>query len=179
MTLTAAELTDTLWKELVRATLDRHHGWRFATLATAGLDGWPQARTVVLRYAEPGARQLHLYTDRRSPKVAELLRRPEATLLFWNPRKSWQLRIQVTVTVVEAGEPVEAAWRRVEQSAAASDYLSERPPGTPLQQDGSPVPGHQLAVLVAEVQTLDWLELSRSGHRRARIDRTGLTWLTP
>jgi len=179
MTDTAAELTDTLWKELVRATFDKHHEWRVPTLASVGLDGTPQARTVVLRYADPANRQLHMYTDRRSPKVGELLQRPEAALVFWSKRKSWQLRVQATVTVALTGAVVEAAWRRVEQSAAASDYLSERPPGAPLQHADSPVPGHQLAVLIAEVQSLDWLELSRSGHRRARIDPTGMTWLTP
>ena len=179
MTHNAAEFTDAIWKELVRATLDKHHEWRVPMLASVGLDGAPQARTVVLRHADPATRQLHIYTDRRSPKVGELLQRPEAALVFWSKRKSWQLRVQATVTVAQTGALVEAAWRRVEQSAAAGDYLAERPPGSPLAQASQTVPSHQLAVLVAEVRTMDWLELSRSGHCRARIDRTGLTWLTP
>lgn len=179
MTHTAAELTNAVWKELVRATHDKHHEWRVPTLASVGLDGWPQARTVVLRHADPTTHQLHIYTDRRSPKVGELLLRPEATLVFWSRRKSWQLRVQVRVAVEQSGKAVEVAWLRVSQTAAASDYLAEQPPGAPLGQSGTVLPSHQLAVLVAEVQTMDWLELSRSGHRRARIDPSGLTWLTP
>lgn len=179
MAHTADELTDAIWKELVRATLDKHHEWRVPTLASVGLDGTPQARTVVLRYADRVSRQLHIYTDRRSPKVGELLQRPEAALVFWSQRKSWQLRAQAKVTVAHTGAVVEAAWRRVQQSPAASDYLAERPPGAPLQPAGNAMPSHQLAVLTVEVHTLDWLELSRNGHRRARIDADGLTWLTP
>jgi hypothetical protein len=37
----------------------------------------------------------------------------------------------------------------------------------------------QLAVLRGEVLTMDWLELSRAGHRRARLDAQGVEWLVP
>jgi hypothetical protein len=33
--------------------------------------------------------------------------------------------------------------------------------------------------LLAQVQSTDWLELHRDGHRRARFDDTGARWLMP
>ena len=54
---TAADIRHRIWTELQRATVDRHHEWRTPVLATSGLDGLPQARTVVLRAADATASQ--------------------------------------------------------------------------------------------------------------------------
>jgi len=68
------DLAARLWKELARATQDRHHDWRTPVLATQGVAGsGPQARTVVLRRAEAATWTLRVYTDARSPKCSELI----------------------------------------------------------------------------------------------------------
>ena len=46
-----------VWQELQCATQDREHEWRTPVLATVGLDGSVQARTVVLRRADGEAQQ--------------------------------------------------------------------------------------------------------------------------
>jgi len=94
--LTAPEIRQRIWVELQRATQDRHHEWRTPVLATTGADGLPNARTVVLRYANAKLGILQMYTDSRSPKVAELLARPQVMLAFWSKRLSWQLRVRAT-----------------------------------------------------------------------------------
>ena len=91
-------LIHSIWQELARATQDRHHAWRTPVLATLGVDGAPQARTVVLRHADAGQAVLHIYTDSRSPKVAELDAAPQVSLVFWSKRLSWQLRVRVSTT---------------------------------------------------------------------------------
>jgi pyridoxamine 5'-phosphate oxidase len=177
---TAAGIHHRVWTELQRATVDRHHEWRTPVLATTGLDGVPQARTVVLRGADPKALQLTFFTDRRSPKVAELQSAPCAALVFWSKRLSWQLRVRVGTQVHIAGALVDAAWSRVSQSAAASDYLSLHPPGSPLHQPNADTPGtHHLAVVTGRIEHLDWLELAREGHRRARLTADSAEWLVP
>jgi hypothetical protein len=35
------------------------------------------------------------------------------------------------------------------------------------------------AVVTAQVQSLDWLELHAEGHRRARFESQGARWLQP
>lgn len=177
---TAADIHHRIWTELQRATVDRHHEWRTPVLATTGLDGLPQARTVVLRGADARALQLTFFTDSRSPKVAELQVAPSAALVFWSQRLSWQLRVRVGTRVHTAGALVDAAWSRVSQSAAASDYLSPHPPGSPLHPPTADTAGtHHLAVVTARIEQLDWLELAREGHRRARLTPDTIEWLVP
>ena len=177
----AAEIRQQIWKELGRATQDRHHDWRTPVLASAGDAGWPDARTVVLRQVRAEQQQLGLFTDRRSPKVTQLRQQAQAMLVFWSPRLGWQLRVRLCLSVVDEGPEVQAIWQGLQHSAAAGDYLSPQPPGTPLTTNDplatSATP--QLALLQGQVIEMDWLELSREGHRRARLVAQDWTWITP
>jgi len=179
----ATHVPQCLWDELHNATTERGHAWRTPVLATLGLEGAPQARTVVLRAADAARGELRVFTDRRSPKVAELAAQPVATLVFWSEALQWQLRASVTVTVVLEGPEVDATWARVARSASAGDYLTPTPPGHALEPSATEAglaPGdHRLALLVMQVRCLDWLALARTGHRRARIEGGALTWLVP
>lgn len=175
-----AELRQRLWQELQRAALDRHHSWRTPVLATTGLDGLAQARTVVLREVRRPEAQLLIYTDARSPKVAELRAQPLASLLCWSPRLNWQLRLQLRFEVSQGDGEAGAAWERVRQSPSASDYLAARAPGERLPEaQAALLDTPQLAVLRGQVLGMDWLELSRAGHRRARLDAQRVEWLVP
>ncbi len=183
-----SEIRQRIWQELQRATHDRHHEWRTPVLATVGAGGFPQARTVVLRQVDETQARLYIYTDKRSPKVEEVMAQPAATLVFWSKRLSWQLRVRADMSVQTSGPQVEAAWARVSQSAAAGDYLSAVAPGEALPGDALPAasPGsseiagaHHLAVLTAQAQEMDWLELAHSGHRRALMRADGWDWLVP
>ena len=175
-----ADLVHRIWTELQRATVDRHHEWRSPVLATTGLDGLPQARTVVLRSADASTSQLVFFTDSRSPKAAELLAQPATTFVFWSKRLNWQLRVRAQAQVHGTGPLVESAWDRVSQSPAAGDYLAHAAPGAAMGSSTSSVhQTHHLAVVVARIDSMDWLELAREGHRRARLDNGLLTWLVP
>jgi pyridoxamine 5'-phosphate oxidase len=196
---TPPEIRKRIWQELARAVQDRHHEWRTPVLATTQVGGAPNARTggvpnarmVVLREVDADLARLSIYTDSRSDKVSELANHPDALLVFWSKRLSWQLRVRVSVRVHVAGPLVDAAWERVRQTAAASDYLSPAAPGSTLSvasssKDGTqptkpsnPTSQHHLAIIEAQVQEIDWLELARSGHRRARLRADTWDWLTP
>ena len=185
---TPEEIRPQIWKELGRASLDRHHEWRTPVLASIDADGLPDARTVVLRQVDAVAAQLTFYTDSRSPKVAQLQAQASAVLVFWSARLSWQLRVRVTCSVITSGPEVEALWQGVKQSAAAGDYLSPLPPGAVLPpgsgmadapKANAPAPTHSFALLRAQVLQMDWLELSRDGHRRAQLSANTWDWLTP
>jgi len=177
-----------LWQALARAPHDRHHEWRTPVLATQGIDQTgPQARTVVLRHADASLWALRVYTDARSPKCSELMAQPLVQLTFWSKRLNWQLRVSALATVEFEGEQVNAAWERVRQSHACADYLGAFPPGhvqSSIQATGGntdeALQGHHLAVLNFKVTSMDWLALSKNGHRRARLTPAGeLKWLVP
>jgi general stress protein 26 len=185
---TPEEIRTQIWKELGRASLDRHHEWRTPVLASADADGLPEARTVVLRQVDAVAGQLTFYTDSRSPKVAQLQAQASAVLVFWSARLNWQLRVRVTCSVITSGPEVEALWQGVKQSAAAGDYLSPLPPGAVLPpgsgtayaaKASASAPTHSFALLHAQVLQMDWLELPRDGHRRAQLSANTWEWLTP
>jgi pyridoxamine 5'-phosphate oxidase len=173
--LTAEEIRERIWQELTRCTVDRHHEWRTPVLATIGLDGTPQARAVVLRQASKATQSLIIFTDGRTPKVAELAAQPAGMLTFWSKRLGWQCRIALNVKVLVDGPEVDAAWERMSRSAAAKDYLAAKAPGSPMMSDDSSeeinasLTAHHLALLSGQISSIDWLELGQSAHRRIRF----------
>lgn len=177
----AAAIRDGIWRELGLACRDRGHDWRTPVLASAGLDGAPQARTVVLREVVPGEARLVVYSDRRSPKVAELLSEPRAALVFWSRRLGWQLRAGVLASVEVDGENVRTAWSRIAGTGAAGDYLAPAAPGAPLvQATRAPATAHQLCVVAMRIEQMDWLALAADGnHRRIRFSGERAEWLVP
>ncbi len=188
MEISTDNLTARLWRELTRAPDDKHHEWRTPVLATQGVDHMgPQARTVVLRHADAALCRLRVYSDARSPKCVELVAQPLAQLTFWSKRLNWQLRVSAHASVEFEGDQVNVAWNHLRQSRAAADYLSEVPPGqiqstnqhlSKIAVDSLRV--HHLAILNFQVISMDWLALSKDGHRRARLTPSGLVrWLVP
>lgn len=183
---TLPEIDAALWRELSRAVRDRHHTWRFATLATvsAQADGvHPEARTVVLRDCDRAARRLLVYTDARSAKAQQAERRPQGVLVVWSPALGWQLRLHVVLVLHTSGLQVSSRWAQLQLTPAAQDYMAPLPPGTPQDAPGAAAPDRDsrshFAVLECQVHSIDWLELHRDGHRRARFDAEGARWLVP
>lgn len=182
--LTPTEIRHQIWKELGRATQDRHHAWRTPVFSTVNSKGLINARTVVLRQADVDAEKLQIYTDARSCKVDELQLQPNALFVFWSPRLRWQLRIRVLTSVFTEGPELEGLRERVKQSASARDYLTSAAPGTPLSPNENAInlneePIPHFALINASVLEIDWLELSSAGHRRARVTANDWEWLTP
>ncbi|MFN3298181.1 pyridoxamine 5'-phosphate oxidase family protein [Caldimonas sp.] len=179
---TLAAVEAAVWQELARAAQDRQHAWRTPVLATGLADG-ADARVVVLREVDVQARTLVFYTDIRSGKVAQLLEHPRATVVMWSPTLGWQLRCRVQLSLDTQGVSVLSRWARLKLSPAAQDYLSPLPPGHTIDAPVRPTlprddRGH-FGVLFARIDSIDWLELHREGHRRARFDAEGARWLQP
>ena len=181
---TPLEIRSQIWKGLNRAVHDKHHSWRTPVLSTLAIDGGVNSRTVVLRGVDDAASKLTVYTDARSLKVAELNANSKAVFVFWSQRLHWQLRVKVNISILTTGQQVETLWERVKQSAAAFDYISPLAPGSKLintTESSTLIKSndHHIAVLIASVDEIDWLELSIKGHRRARFNDTFWEWLAP
>lgn len=177
---TLAAVEAAVWDELARCVTDREHAWRTATLATATPDGEADARTIVLREAEPAQRLLRFYTDARSPKLAQLQARPRGCVVLWSRALGWQLRIRAELEAETEGLAVSSRWARLKMTPAAHDYLSPLPPGSQL---GTPTPERGsrgfFAIVNARVRTIDWLELHPAGQRRALFGDGPARWLQP
>jgi general stress protein 26 len=187
-----------LWSGLAAAVRDRDHSWHLPTLATIGLDGSPQARTVVLRDIDPVAATILCHTDARSPKVAEIAAQPEVAWHFYDPRSRVQLRVKAIAAVHRAVADDPLALERWSAStlSARRCYLAPRPPGEPCDGPSANLPEHLLdrspvagedepgrphfAVVLTRAIEIDWLWLRAPGHRRARFALGGVaSWVEP
>lgn len=173
------------------------HPWYTASLSTLSADG-PDARTVVLRMADKEKHFLVCHSDFRAEKVAQLLRQPAVHWLFWDAAGGVQLRAGGVATLHHGNEVARHAWNNL-SALTKGNMSASLPPGTPV---GNPEAGigaytrqteisaedseawfRHFAVIETRVLTMDWLLISRNGHRRARIDyrerRPLMQWLVP
>ena len=161
-------------------------------IATINAHG-PMQRTVVLRFVDPAERLLVCHTDRRASKAREIVEQPKMSWHFYDRKLKLQLRLHGR-GVLHTDDPLaDACWER---SAARSRvcYNTAVGPGTPVRRP--PVaPGaiaseaeaadarSNFAAIACRVDFLDWLYLSREGHRRAVFDLSGDelsgSWVTP
>jgi len=168
-----------LWRQLAACVADRGHAWRVGVLATVDGDR-ADARSVVLREFNRDARTLTLYTDARSPKVAQIAAHPRGMLVLWSEALGWQLRLRVQLAAETAGLQVSSRWARLKMTPAAHDYLSPLPPGSPVAHAVQTRESRShFAVVTARVEHVDWLELHAEGHRRAQFDAEGARWVAP
>ncbi len=166
-----------LWQELASAAVDPQHPWHTPVLATT--DGeMGDARAVVLRGVDSVRHRLTVFTDARAAKVAQLAAHPLGTLVFWSPALGLQLRVRARLQVHHDGLAVSSQWARLKLSPAANDYLSVQAPGSVLDNAmGARGQRAHFALIVAQVQSVDWLELHAQGHRRARFAGDAGIWL--
>lgn len=155
------------WQQLGRGVADRAHPARHPTFATLGQDGWPEARTIVLRAADPSAKVLEVHTDLHSSKIASLRANPRAAFHVWIEKQRLQMRLQTTVTILQ-GDEVADQWAKVPDPSRQS-YGITPAPGTPIKDAldyvKSPDPA-TFAVLRCQVETMDLVHLGEV-HRRA------------
>jgi hypothetical protein len=179
---------DEAFRRLAAGVKDRRCAFHTPTLATTGLDGAPEIRTVVLRGFDGTQRVVLLHTDARSRKVASLLREPRCAVHLYDAVAALQLRLTGRCTVHSNDGIAEGAWR-ASRPASRKCYATERTPGSPVpeppQAPTDPEMGRaHFRVLCIRFDRLEWLHLSAGGHRRALFtwrDDAALqcTWLVP
>jgi pyridoxamine 5'-phosphate oxidase len=177
---TLDEIEAAVWRELLAAPRDRTHPWRTPVLATTDGD-IGDARTLIVRAIDRDSGTLLAYTDGRAQKVAQVTRHPLGTLVMWSPALGWQLRLRVRLSVTTDGLELSSRWAQLKLTPSAQDYLSTLAPGSPLDSAlGSRGDRAHFAMIEAQVQSIDWLELHEQGHRRARFgDSQAPRWLQP
>ena len=189
MTPELAAVLRQAWALLADGGQNPGSAWRNLALATAGLDGMPQVRTVVLRRSDEAARELEVHTDRRSAKHAELLANPRATLHGWDAAARVQLRAAGTVRLHQADPVAASAWQALRPASRAT-YLVASAPGTPKDTPADSAASTDEAaaqeafcVVRLTIERLDYLHLQQGSHRRARFvwaeSGAAAMWLVP
>ncbi|SDL99527.1 3-hydroxyisobutyrate dehydrogenase [Catalinimonas alkaloidigena] len=177
-------LEQDIWHDLQTALQEAEHPFRTGTLGTRGLDDFVALRTVVLRKVDADVRALWCHSDGRAAKVQELKHNPVVSWLFWDAERKIQLRLGGNATLHRQGEEVDRLWTETSR-ASRKDYLLPHAPATPLERPEAGTPAHLRGTLPSEeesekgrehfvgietrIQFIDWLQLSREGHRRAQF----------
>lgn len=191
--------------ELVRGVADPRHAWHWPALGSVD-EGTPAQRIVVLRRVirpakgSGGAPVLQIHTDQRSAKVRQLEPGPQGmpagcSLLFYNPRRRIQLRLQARCRLHHQDAAAREAWGCL-PARSRWTYAVERAPGTPIEHPPGPPEAEggldearrsavgsgssdagaaqasgfeHFTLVVCTAVLLDWLWLGSGGHRRARF----------
>lgn len=165
---------DRLWRRLADAAAARTPGGlKTLTLATIAPDGSPQARTVILRHADPAARTIAWHADRTSPKVDELLHDPRAVLVGWDADARLQLRLTATAALHLDDAIADAAWA-AQPPGTLAIYRQTLTSGARIARPEDAVQADapqraRFAWVVAQVAEIDWLHLGETRHARGHL----------
>ena len=155
-------------------------------------------RTVILRQFILADRVLVCHTDSRAPKARQISNQADVGWLFYHPKKKVQLRISGPATLHTDDRLADEQWAAA-KIPSRLNYCAVAPPGTGIERPSSGLPDFlqdkvptllntesgrkNFMVIAGQIESLDWLQLSILGNRRARFDwtPTGLQalWLVP
>lgn len=166
------QIFNDLKNEVKFGYLKKKHPFRYPYLATIK-NNKPIQRTVVLRDATIDF-DLLIYTDERSNKIKELERNPNASLLFYHPKKLLQIKIEGCIQIIRSGKNYEDHWSRI-QGKSKNDFISKNAPGTAIDNPDHVEYNeveHHFCLLKLVPESIEYLQLKRPNHIRARFDNS-------
>ena len=170
------------WAQISRGKVDKKSPAKHPSFVTLNADGFPNARTLVMRRRDRKNNQIEFHTDTASSKMLALEENPRAGIHIWLPKV--QLQIQMNVVVeVKVGDITIPNWRNIPNNSRVV-YGTIPTPGTvietPLAYDHAPNQ-KRFAVLVCHIQSIQLLYLGVK-HIRAYYKKTTNwqgEWLSP
>jgi pyridoxine/pyridoxamine 5'-phosphate oxidase len=169
----------TIWEQFTEAQEKKEHPFRLGTFATVGKNG-VNLRTVVVRKVIPEDSVLWLYTDFRSPKVQEIQNNPNISWLFYHPTERVQIRLYGNAEILRNTMTNHYIWNNL-PDYGKSDYLSKKAPGSAVTDNPKVELDHtdnakNFCIIKTKIKTIDWLQLGRSNHSRAKFELENGEW---
>ena len=161
------------WAQIYRGKADKKSPARHPTFVTSSADGFPNARTLVMRRCDQKNNQIEFHTDNASSKMFALKENPRAGIHIWLPKVQLQIQMDVIVEV-KVGD--------ITYSRVAYGTIPN--PGSvvegPFDYDLAP-DQKRFAVLLCDIQSIQLLLLGVK-HIRAHYKKTTNwqgEWLSP
>lgn len=168
---------DEIREELSKGATQKGHPFRYFTLATVGMEMLPRQRTVVLRRLDEDLK-LTFYTDARSKKMMHLKENNRVGLMFFDPKKLLQIRIEGLARVIKDEDTLKKYWPGI-QPKARKDYTTVAAPGTflehPDQLEYLDEENH-FSMVTVEAFKMEYLKLKRPYHIRVRFSKRKNLW---
>jgi 3-hydroxyisobutyrate dehydrogenase len=166
-----------IWRHLRRGLKDRHSAFHTPTLVTTH-NGLPEPRTVVLRLADAEPRIIGCHTRADAGKIGQIQSQPRVAWHVYDKAAKLQIVCHGTARVSLDDELAEDRWSRTSHGSRAC-YRRIPTPGQEVDNwlaDEAGDGRDRFAVIVSEVNRIDWLYLHHSGHHRWTFDFSGGTW---
>ena len=170
------------WAQIYRGKADKRSPARYPTFVTSSADGFPNARTLVMRRSDRKNNQIEFHTDTASSKMLDLKKNSRAGVHIWIPKVQLQIQMDVVVEI-KIGDITIPYWDDVPTNARVT-YGTIPSPGTviesPIAYDHSP-DQKRFAVIVCHIERIQLLLLGFK-HVRANYKKTNNwqgEWLSP
>ena len=170
------------WAQIYRGKADKKSPARHPTFVTSSIDGFPNARTLVMRRCDQKNNKIEFHTDTASSKMFALRENPRAGIHIWLPKVQLQIQMEVIVQV-KVGDITIPYWRDVPTNSRVA-YGTIPTPGTtiesPLDYNHKP-DQKRFAVLVCDIQSIQLLLLGVKHIRAHYKNSTNWQgeWLSP
>ena len=170
------------WAQIYRGKADKKSPARYPAFVTSNADGFPNARTLVMRRSDRENNQIEFHTDTASSKMMELGRNPRAGIHIWLPKVQLQIQMDVVVEI-KVGDITIPYWNNVPINSRVT-YGTIPSPGnvieSPFAYDYDP-DQKRFAGLVCHIESIQLLLLGVK-HVRANYKKTNNwqgEWLSP
>tara|TARA_Y100000996_G_C22461183_1_gene618136 strand:- start:115 stop:714 length:600 start_codon:yes stop_codon:yes gene_type:complete len=162
----------------------------FHTLVVSSFDGSKiSSRVMVLREFDINKRIMRFHTDYRAPKIKQFSNKSIATVVGYDPNIKVQIKLHGKINVHQNNDISQKAWeastnrsRKCYSVKGGSSKLIENPNEYDIKEYDAEDGYKNFSVLIFSFDSLEFLYLKRSGHRRAIHswdDDLVSSWLVP
>jgi len=152
---------------------NKQHWLKKGVLATTQASGAASVRTVVIRSVNE-LLYLEIHTDSRSKKVLDVLSKPVAEVLFYDPISEIQLKFSGSVKLLLSGLEVNEAWKKIPEESK-KQYTTILAPGTVIGASESVSFSEKSHFCIFSIQTdyVEYLKLGKSPQRFRMQQKNG------
>ncbi len=156
--------------EIKLGYLKRKHPFKYCYLSSISSNK-PVIRTVVLRDMTD-QHELVFFTDQRSQKIEQFQANPNAELLFYHPKKLWQIKVGGKIKIITNEKQLNFYKQKV-QGASVKDYSSKQKPSSALKNPDALeyTEDMHFTVLYLEPDYFESLQLKRPNHIRCLFNK--------
>ena len=167
----------TIINDLKNAASEKKHPFRYFTLATAGINGIPRMRTLVLRNIDEQLNMM-VYTDKRSKKITHIYEHNKVSLLFLDKKRLIQISIRAKAEIVNDDRIIKTIWDQIPYRSR-KDYTTELSPGKEIKNPEEVdflEEKHFFTAIKFIPDRIEYLRLKRPRHMRVLFKKEDNNW---